>query len=283
MSTPSNERVKVQAARCLTLGITSGKGGVGKTSLAANLAICLGQAGLRVTLLDADMGLANLDVLLGLAPKLTVEHFFRDKVPLADILVEGPAGVRLIPAGSGLPELTSLAPADLLRFVEELRGLRATSDVVLIDTSAGISDHVSRMLMLADRVLLVTWPEPTALVDAYAALKVLHRRHPTQEVGLVVNGARSENEAQTVHQRLSTASQRFLRRGVDYDGSVPWDDAVPDAARRQRAVVTVHPLSPASRSLKRLAHHIAALARGRLRGVVQESWTSNALVPDLQH
>lgn len=283
MKQAAGERVKQLAGRCLALGITSGKGGVGKSAVAANLGVSLGQAGLRVTLLDADMSLANLDVLLGLVPKLTVEHFFRDHLPLSEIVVEGPAGLRLIPAGSGLPELTSLGPSDLLRFVEGLRGLRAECDVLLIDTSSGISDHVSRMLMLADRVLLLTWPEPTALVDAYAALKVLHRRCPSQPVGLVVNGARNEDEARAVHQRVDTASRRFLGRGVDDDGWIPWDEAVAEAARRQRAVVLAHPLSPASQSLKRLAHHVAALARGRLRGVVPESWTSNALVPDLQH
>lgn len=252
--------------RALTVAVGSGKGGVGKTSLVANLAICLAKTGLRVTVVDGDMGLANIDVLLGLVPKLTIEHFFREHVPLDEIAVEGPAGVRVVPAGSGLPELTQLGADDLLRFVEGIGRLRESADVVLIDTAAGIGEGACRLWLLADRFLLVTWPEPTALVDAYAALKVLCRRGPQHPVGIVANGVADEDEAQAVHRRLQVAARKFLERDVALDGYVVRDEAVADAARRQRAVVLAHPLSPASRSYERLALHLAALAGGRMRG-----------------
>ncbi|MDQ7007277.1 MAG: MinD/ParA family protein [Acidobacteriota bacterium] len=279
----ARRRLTDRAARTLTLAITSGKGGVGKTSVVANLAFALARKGLRVTLLDADLGLANLDVLLGMVPKKTIEHFFAEGLPLTEIVQQGPLGVRIIPAGSGLPELTALSPGDLYRFVDQLRGLREDCDVLLIDTAAGISDQVTRMLLLADRVLLVTWPEPTALVDAYASLKVALRHRLTREVGLVVNGARSEEEARRVHHRLATAAQKFLGRVVDFDGWIALDEAVAEAARRQRAVVLSNPFAPASRCFERLAATITTRVEGRMRGAVDDGWRSDERPAQLMH
>ncbi len=272
-----------RARRALVLAVTSGKGGVGKTVVAANLAIALARAGLSTTLLDADLSLANADVLLGLAPARTIEHFFREQVPLTEIAIEGPAGVRVIPAGSGIPELAHLPPEEMLRFVEGLRAVGESCEVLLIDTAAGIGDQVSRMLMLADRTLLVTWPEPAALVDAYAALKVALRRDPGQEIGLVVNGVADEAEAGRVHRRLLAATERFLGRGIDLDGFIPRDEAVADAARRQSALVIVHPHAPASRSIERLAAKVAARARARRLSGASERWHGNEPQPGIQH
>jgi len=272
-----------RARRALVLAVTSGKGGVGKTFVAANLAIALARAGLSTTLLDADLSLANADVLLGLTPARTIEHFFREHVPLTEIAVEGPGGIRVIPAGSGIPELANLPPEEMLRFVEGLRAVGERCEVLLIDTAAGIGDQVSRILMLADRTLLVTWPEPAALVDAYAALKVALRRDPGQEIGLVVNGAADEHEAGRVHQRLLAAARQFLGRGIDFDGFVPKDDAVAEAARRQGALVITHPHAPASRSIERLAAKVAARARARRLSGASERWHGKEPQPGVQH
>jgi len=258
--------------RGLTVAVGSGKGGVGKTSVVANLAIALARDGCRATLIDGDMGLASLDVLLGLTPTRTIEHFFREHVPLEDIAIEGPHGLRLIPGGSGLPELACLTAEELQRFVEALDGLRETNDIVLLDTAAGIGEGASRLWLLADRFLLVAWPEPTALVAAYAALKVLRRRGAKHDVGLVVNGVESEEEAQNVHQRLDAACQRFLDQRVFFDGFVMRDDAVADAARRRQALVQLHPCSPASQCIDRLAIHFAALAGRQPRGGDRRTW-----------
>lgn len=277
------KRLTERAAQNLTLAVTSGKGGVGKTSVVANLALALAKRGLRVTVLDADLGLANVDVLLGLVPTKTIEHFFKDGVPLTEIVHEGPLGVRFVPAGSGLPELTSLSQTDLYRFVQDLRILREQSDILLIDTAAGIGEQVSRMLLLADRVLLITWPEPTALVDAYASLKVALRHRLTRNVGLVVNGVRNEEEAIRVHGRLATAAKKFLGREIAMDGFIVRDEAMVDASRRQRAVVQASPFSPASRCFERLSQTITSMVEGRMRGAVDEPWRKDERPAELMH
>jgi flagellar biosynthesis protein FlhG len=265
------------------VAITSGKGGVGKTAVTANLAIALGRLGRRVTVLDADMGLANLDVALGLVPKKTLEHFFHGSIDLGEIVIEGPAGIRLIPGGSGIPELTALATGELLRFVDALARVREECDLLLIDTAAGIGDQVSRMVSLADRVLLVTWPDPTALVDAYAALKVSRRRRPDQNVGLVVNGVENEAEASRVHARLTAAATRFLGQGVDLDGFIARDEALQSATRRQLSVVISNPLSPSSRCFERLALTLTAQLHGQAVGCVGERCASASRAEETMH
>jgi flagellar biosynthesis protein FlhG len=282
MSAPPT-KTPLRTTQPLTLAITSGKGGVGKSTIAANVALSLSQLGLRVTLLDGDMGLANLDVLMGLLPKRTLEHFFREGVPLEEIVIDGPAGLKVVPAGSGLPELTRLGPQHLAALVAGLQRLTVRTDVLLVDTAAGIGDHVSGLFPIADRVLLVTWPEPTALVDAYAALKVIRRRQPDQAIGLVVNGVRSADEARRVHQRLETAARQFLGTGVELDGYVLEDPAVADAARRQRPVLMAHPLCAASRSVERLALRLSALAGGRFKGATDEPCQPATQTIDIQH
>ncbi len=273
----------VRLPRAMTMAVGSGKGGVGKTTIVANLAIALARTGLRVTVIDGDMGLANVDVMLGLVPQRTLEHFFREGVPLEDIAIEGPLGVRVVPAGSGLPELTHLSSDELLAFVKGMAPLRESSDVILLDSAAGIAENAARLWLLAERFLLVTWPEPTALVDAYAALKVLRRRGPQQDVGLLVNGVADAAEAERVHKRLDTAARQFLGDGVAFDGHIVKDEAMADAARRQLAAVLAHPLSPASRCFERLALHVAALAGGRMRGATGQTWQKTAWPAELLH
>lgn len=240
------------------LAVTSGKGGVGKTTVAVNLAISLSRLGWQVTVLDADMGLANLDVALGLVPPRTLEHFFLGDCELEELILPGPEGIQVIAGGSGVPELIAPPAAQLVRFASALDRLRATCDALILDTAAGIGDQVSRMITLADRVLLVTWPDPTALVDAYATLKVSRRRRPGQAIGLVVNGVEDAAEAERVHARLSAAANRFLGQGVDLEGFIRRDEALADATRRQVSVVGSNPLSPASRCFERLALTLSA-------------------------
>lgn len=263
--------------------VTSGKGGVGKTAVAANLSIAMARQGWRVTVVDADMGLANVDVALGLCPKRTIEHFFRDGVSLEELALEGPDGIRVIPGGSGLPELTAVALRDLWRFVEAIEQLRASTDIVLLDTAAGIGDQVSRMVTLADRVLLVTWPDPTALVDAYAALKLSRRRRPEQEIGLVVNGVEGASEATRVHARLVAAANRFLGQGVELDGFITRDEALADATRRQLPVVTCSPLSSSSRCFERLAMTLTAQIKGAPRVRTGERCASGERAAEISH
>jgi flagellar biosynthesis protein FlhG len=240
-----------------SLAVTSGKGGVGKTSVVANLAVALARSGRRVTVLDADFGLANLDVLLGLTPTQTIEHVFRGSHSLMEIALEGPGGIRIIPATSGVPAFARLDAGMRARVAEGIEELRRQSDVLLIDTAAGISENVSSMLLAADRVLVVTSPDPTALVDAYAVLKLLATADGDKPASLLINGVADAAEAERVHHKLDAACQRFLHRGVPLHGHVLHDSRLEEAVRRQEAVVESDPLAPSSRCFERLARRLA--------------------------
>ena len=161
-------------ARGITLAVASGKGGVGKTTVTANLAACLARRGLAVTVVDGDLGLANLDLHLGVSPGKTLAHFFREGASLDAIARRGPLGMRVVPSGSGVPELTALDPAQMALLETGLATVLGTSDVGLIDTPAGIGTNTLGLTGLADRLLLVAWPDPAALVDVYAAAKAIH-------------------------------------------------------------------------------------------------------------
>ena len=264
------------------VALTSGKGGVGKTAVTLNLAVAMARQGVRVTAIDADLGLANLDVALGLVPKRTLEHFFAGDCEMEEIALVGPDGIRIVPGGSGVQEMTALSTVDLVRFIDAIGRLRNDCDMLLIDTAAGIADQVSRVLMLADRIVIVTWPDPTALVDAYATLKVSRRRRPGQSTGLVVNGVGNGDEAGRVHARLSAAATRFLGQGVDLDGFITRDEALAEATRRQVSLVSTNPLSPASRCFERLALTLTARLKAR-RHISGERCASGETLADLVH
>jgi flagellar biosynthesis protein FlhG len=244
----------------VTLAVTSGKGGVGKTSVVVNLAVALARLRNRVGILDADFGLGNVDVLLGLTPPAHVGHVLSGERSLRDIAVEGPFGIRVMPASSGLRDLTSLTPRQWERLTRGLDEVAADLDFLLIDTGAGISNNVIEMLTAAPRVLVVTSLEPTAVVDAYAMVKILTVANEGQDIGLLVNGARDHVEADLVFRQLDVAAARFLHRGLRSFGFVPYDPTVRDAVLRQQAVVQYAPHAPASRCFRLLASRVAALA-----------------------
>ena len=241
------------------VAVTSGKGGVGKTNVVVNLAVSLARLRHRVAILDADFGLGNVDVLLGLAPPWHIGHLLAGERTLDEIMVSGPLGVRIIPASSGLRELAALTPAHRERLSRALETLRGRFDFLLIDTAAGISDNVIEIAREAGLVLVVTSLEPTAMVDAYAMLKILTTVEPGREVGLVVNGARDAREADLVFTQLDIATTRFLRRRLLYYGHVPLDAAVRQAVLLQRAVVDHEPQAAASRCFRLLASRLTAL------------------------
>jgi flagellar biosynthesis protein FlhG len=245
--------------RCRVLAVTSGKGGVGKTNVAINVSLALARLGHRVGLLDADFGLGNVDVLLGLAPEAHVGDLLAGRKTMADVVMHGPLGVQVVPASSGQRSLAALAPAERTRLRHSLDQLCASLDYLIIDTASGLSDNVIEMLLLAERVVLVTSLEPSALVDAYAMAKVMSGAAPQTEIGLVVNGARGTDDAQLVFKQLDTAAERFLGRSLRYYGFVADDQAVRDAVLVQRAVVDYLPQSPASRCYRILASRLAGL------------------------
>jgi len=238
------------------LAITSGKGGVGKTNVVAGLALSLAQLGQRVVVMDADFGLANLDILLGLSPKFTLEHVLRGEKVLEEILLDGPMGIRIIPASSGIQELTRLDTMSELRLVQGLQRVAETADWLLIDTAAGIHDSVLKLLMAAQEVILVTTPEPTSLVDAYAMVKVLHLREATKPLWLLVNNGQHPEEAQETIDQLQAATGRFLGKQLKVLGMIPHDPHILQAVRQQHCVVDLFPQSPSARAFRILANQL---------------------------
>ena len=253
--------------RATVIAVTSGKGGVGKTNVVVNLAVSLARLGHRVGVLDADFGLGNVDVLLGLAPEAHIGHLLNGDKTLEEIVISGPLGVQIVPASSGLQSLSALTPPQLARLREALDSLRASLDFVLVDTASGVSDNVMEMLRLAARVVVVTSLEPCAVVDAYATTKILSMQAPDKEIGVVVNSVRDADEAALAFKQLETAAARFLGRQLRYYGFIADDPAVRDAVVVQRAIVDHLPQSPASRCFRILASRIAGLgpASGGLR------------------
>jgi flagellar biosynthesis protein FlhG len=238
------------------MAITSGKGGVGKTNVVAGLAMALSNVGERVTVLDADFGLANLDILLGLTPTHTLEHVLRGEKLLEEILLDGPMGIKVIPASSGIQELTRLDAASELRLVQGLQRVAEGQDWLLIDTAAGIHDSVLKLLMAAQEIILVTTPEPTSLVDAYAMVKVVHLRDPKKPIWLLVNNAQNETEAEETIEQLQAATLRFLGRELQVLGLVPTDPFVLQSVRQQRGVVDLFPRSPSSLAFRAVADQL---------------------------
>jgi flagellar biosynthesis protein FlhG len=244
------------------LAVTSGKGGVGKTNVTVNVGLALARLGYRVGILDADFGLGNVDVMLGLTPHCHIGHVLIGEKTLAEIVMTGPLGVQVIPASSGLQALTTMNLSQRATLREMLDAFRRQLDFLLIDTAAGISDNVIETLCLAERVALVTSLEPSSVVDAYATAKVLTQMSPSIEIGVVVNSVRDGDEAGLAFKQLDVAASRFLGRSLRYYGFIAEDRAVRDSVLVQRAVVDHQPQAVASRCFRILASRLAGLGRG---------------------
>ncbi len=241
------------------VAIASGKGGVGKTNIAVNVAVALARLGLRVGVLDADFGLGNVDVLLGLTPTLHLGHVLAGEKALHEIMLDGPCGIRVAPASSGIRELTALTAVHRGRLRDAVQQLRAELDFLVIDTASGISANVLESILLAERALIVTSLEPAAVVDAYAMTKVLTAMAPHLELGVVVNAVRSAEEGSLAYRQIEIASGRFLKRSLRYFGFIADDPAVREAVLGQRSIVEHLPQSPASRCFRVLASRLAGL------------------------
>jgi flagellar biosynthesis protein FlhG len=250
----------VSARTATVIAVASGKGGVGKTNVAVNLSVALARLGHRVGLVDADFGLGNVDVLLGLAPERHIGQLLTGEASLDDLMVSGPAGVQIVPASSGMRELTTFTMAQRAILADAFTRLRGRFDFLLIDTAAGISDTVIDSILLADRAAVVTSVEPAAIVDAYATVKVLTTVSPATEVGIVVNRVRTAEDASAAFKQLEMAALRFLRRSLKFYGFITEDALLRESVLVQRPVVEDAPQSDASRCFRLLAARVAALA-----------------------
>jgi len=239
--------------RASVIAVTSGKGGVGKSNVAVNLAIQLAAAGKQVVLLDADLGLANADLLCGVDLPSNLAHVIANKKELREVMVDVPGGFKLIGGASGLARMADLTDFDRQRLVTAMGELEQQVDVILIDTGAGISPNVLSFTRAADHVLIVTTPEPTAITDAYAVVKVLSKDGSERRVSLLVNQVRSANEAKVVYGRIAQVAKQFLSVSVLEAGYVMSDEAVPQAVRRRTPFVIGSPKCPASQCVAQLA------------------------------
>jgi flagellar biosynthesis protein FlhG len=245
---------RLRAARPVkVITVTGGKGGVGKTNIAANLAVALAALDRKVMLLDGDLGLANVDVLFGLQPRYTMADVVRGERPLAEIVVNGPLGVQVVPGASGLSEMANLTPVQSVGIVHAFSELASDLDMLLIDTPAGIADPVLRFAEAAHEVVVVVCDEPTSITDAYAVIKVLSRERRVSRFRVVTNMTREGGHGRLLFEKLLRVTERFLQVTLDHAGSIPYDDRVWRAVQLQSPFVTAFPTSLAAAALKQLA------------------------------
>ncbi|HQN17696.1 MAG TPA: MinD/ParA family protein [Syntrophobacteraceae bacterium] len=239
------------------IAISSGKGGVGKSSIVVNLAVALDRLGKRVLIMDADLGLANIDILLGLAPKYNISHLLDGSKQLEDVLVQGPGRIRIMPASSGVQELTKLTDEQKLIFLEMLDGLESEIDILLIDTGAGISDTVVYFNLAAQEKIIVVTPEPTSLTDAYALIKVLYTRHDERHFKILTNSVKDEAAGKGIFAKISKVADHFLDGlSLDYLGAIPYDPNMPRAVMQQRPLCELFQQTPAAKAFADLANRL---------------------------
>ena len=254
-----NQQVKPKrSARVIT--VTSGKGGVGKSSTSLNLAIGLSRIGKRVLILDADFGLANIEVMLGIRPKHNLADLMFQGKELQDIITEGPHNIGFISGGSGIAELTRLTKDQIMYLIQKMDYLDEIADIIIVDTGAGISDLVMEFVSVSSEVLLIATPEPTSITDAYAVLKALQRRddfHGEEtDIKLIANRIYSEEEGKEIFEKLNTVVKKFLGIELKYLGGIPQDRAVSQAIMQQKPVTIAFPNSMAAKAMILLAERI---------------------------
>lgn len=236
------------------ISVTSGKGGVGKTNIVGNLALAFSAMGQRVLIIDADLGLANIDIIFNVHPEFNIGHVISGEKQLKDIVVTTDDGIRIIPAGSGLSGLAELTEGQKLNLLSEFESYDDVADIVLIDTGAGISSNVIYFNLAADECIIIVTPEPTSITDAYAMIKVMATQHGAKHFKLLVNMADESKEAKRVFFTIHQAADKFLKGIViEYLGFIPADKCLKQAVINRKTVVTAYPGSESSRSLKKVA------------------------------
>lgn len=244
---------KTRKSNARVISITSGKGGVGKTNIVANLGFVLSRLGKKVLILDADLGLGNLDILLGLAPKYNFSHVITGVKTISKITIEGPGNMKILPSSSGIQELTRLSNEQKIRIFTELDLMIDSIDILLIDTAAGISSNVMYFNSTAQEIMVVVSPEPTSMTDAYALMKVLSSKYSVKHFKLVVNMVKDIQEAHDIFRQLNLAANRFLDISIEYMGHVSFDENVKEGVKLRKIVSELYPDTSASRCFESLA------------------------------
>jgi len=258
---------KMKSSSLRVLAVSSGKGGVGKTNIVANLAYVLSKQDKKVLVVDADLGLNNIDILLGLNPKFHIGHVLSGQKNVQDIITEGPAGIHLLPAGGGLQELTQLDDEKKVVLMEELDQFSSGYDFLIFDTGAGISTNVTYFCSAAHEILLVATTEPTSLTDVYALIKTLYTKHAQKYFRVIINSVGSESEARLIFKNLAAVADRFLPDvSVEYLGYILLDPVVTKAVRQQKAFSELYPDSKVTQCINRLVQKIV----GEKKSVVDD-------------
>ena len=245
------QMVKPEPVR--VIAVTGGKGGVGKTNVSVNLAVAWAELGRRVMLLDADLGLANVDVVLGLHPEYDLSHVLRGERTLEQVLLQGPAGIRVAPAASGVQQMAELSEAEHAGLIRAFSDVDHDTDVLIVDTAAGISDVVVSFSRAAQEVVVVVCDEPASITDAYALIKLLNRDYGVERFRVLSNMARSAQEGRDLYGKMCRVTDRYLDVMLSYIGSIPYDDNLRKAVRAQKPVVQAFPRSRAAQTFKNLA------------------------------
>ncbi|MBD7976519.1 MULTISPECIES: flagellar synthesis regulator FleN [Pseudomonas] len=238
------------------IAVTGGKGGVGKTNVSVNLSLALAELGRRVMLLDADLGLANVDVMLGLATKRNLADVIAGDCELRDVVLQGPGGIRIVPASSGTASMVRLSTQQHAGLIQAFSDLGDNLDVLIIDTAAGIGEGVVSFVHAAQEVLVVVTDEPTSITDAYALIKLLNRDYAMNRFRVLANMTRTAEEGRNLFAKLTKVTDRFLDVALQYVGAIPMDETVRKAMQKQRAVYEAYPRSKCAQAFKAIAQQV---------------------------
>lgn len=269
----SATRVSGRTRGTRTVSVTSGKGGVGKTSLVSNIALTLGREGQRILILDGDLGMANVDIMFGVRPERTIFDVVRGDAEMRDILTEVAPNVTLIPGGSGIFDLQNLSVFEKQILLDQVSSLGEGFELMLVDTAPGIDDNVLYLNAAAQEINVVVTPDPASIADSYALIKVLNQRYRENRFSIICNQVRDEAEGLKLFERLNDVAGRFLNVGLDYKGSVPMDLNLRQATKSQQLVMKAYPDTAASTAMRRIAHKFKAYTSPETaKGSLQFFW-----------
>lgn len=259
------------------IAVASGKGGVGKSNVSVNLAVALADRGASVMVMDADLGLANIDVLLGLRPQYDLYHVITGQRALEDIVLEGPHGIGIVPAASGVSRMVELASTEHAGLIHAFDQLNRAVDVLLIDTAAGIADSVVVFCKAAQEVVVVVCDEPASITDAYALIKVLNQDHRVKRFKVLCNQVRNDAHGRELYAKVANVADRYLDVSLGYLGSIPHDDRLKQAVRQQKSVLDAYPYSASSLAFGLLADNVLAMPRAPASGGFVEFFAGQSI------